>query len=67
MSAIEKIREIIATTDTNDLPKLYDDLLGDILGEIGNQPEQLAAQLRAGLGEVDFDELIAWIETGDKS
>ncbi len=67
MDRIERIRQIIDATSIDEMPKLMDDLLGIVLGEIGNQAEQLAAQLRAGLDETDFDELIAWLETDDKS
>lgn len=65
MTPIERIRQIIENTPSDDLPQLYQDLLGDILSEVGNQAEQLAAQLRAGLTEVDYDELMAWLETND--
>jgi len=66
MASIDRIREIIGTTNSDTLPQLYNDLLGDILSEIGNQSEVLAAQLRAGLDEADFDELMAWLETDDQ-
>ena len=66
MSAIEKIKEIINTTSIEDLPQLYNDMLDEILPAIGDQSEQLAAQLRAGLDETDFDELMAWLDTDDK-
>jgi hypothetical protein len=66
MASIDRIREIIGTTNMDEMPQLMNDLLGDILGQIGNQSEVLAAQLREGLDETDFDELMAWLETDDE-
>lgn len=66
MSSIDRIRQIVGTTNIDEMPKLMDDLLNIVLGEIGNQAEQLAAALRAGLDEADFDELMAWLETDDE-
>ncbi len=65
-NAWQRIEEIIGETGEDEMPQLYNILLEHILSEIGNQSEQLAAQLRAGLDETDFDELIAWLETDDK-
>ena len=66
MSSIDRIRQIVGTTNIDEMPKLMDDLLNIVLGEIGNQAEQLAAALRAGLDEAAFDELMAWLETDDE-
>jgi len=67
MSSIDRIRAIVGTTNMDEMPKLMDGMLDIVLGEIGNQGEQLAAALRSGLDEADFDELMAWLETDDKA
>lgn len=66
MASIDRIREIYGTTNSEELPALMDGMLEIVLSEIGNQAEVLAAKLRAGLDEADFDELMAWLETDDE-